>query len=223
MEDLGASTGGTWTYVGTLTPAPTPPVTYNGTADFSSVTNAGDYPFKYEVTSGSVTTSKVYTVAFDFFDDRTNDNCANSVTVVTLPGIPFLTTHSDSLNAECPGCEEPTDSGFAVPTEWGAGAPFKDLWYQALLSASASTYYVAVIVDGSPYGDDGVKNPVVQIFVDTPGTACGAITEVEANRGLGQTVTVSAAIPSPSSNMLKIRVSAPDADRGKFDLIVRTL
>lgn len=217
MEDKGATTGGTWSYVGTITPAPTAPVTYNGTADFTGLTTAGDYEFKYEVTSGGVTTSNIYTVAYDIYDTRTNDTCSTPINIVTFPGYPFLVEVEDNLAAACPGCESPTDSGTAIPSEWGSGAPFRDLWYRAHLSANDEIKFIVVTIDGTPYSN-GITNPVVELYLDNIGTACGSLTPVVASRGAGKTVVTGIAVPSGVQRMLTIRVSAPDGDEGMFSI-----
>lgn len=80
-----AQTGGSWTYTGTITPAPTAPVTYNGTADFSSVTALeGAFPFEYEITQGSTTDTKTVTVNFKQNINHPFDTCATADFMGTL-------------------------------------------------------------------------------------------------------------------------------------------
>lgn len=226
MEDKGASTGGTWTYEGDVSPAPTPPVTYNGTADFSSVTEFGDFPFKYTVTSGSVTTSNIYTVSWAEYDARVNDDCSNAI-FIDLPSSfssSFRVEIQDNLASSCPdGCAPATDSGTIKPTEWGSGTFAGDIWYQCTLPVKSSLYYYQVLVDGVPFGEEGIVNPLLELWTGSSSDDCLSITSLNATKGGGQQAALTGSVPSTTSRKLAIRVSSNSGNEGLFRLTIKTI
>lgn len=226
MEDKGASTGGTWTYEGDVSPAPTPPVTYNGTADFSGVTEFGDFPFKYEVTSGGVTTSNIYTVEWAEYDVRVNDDCSGAI-FIPLPGSivsNFDTFIEDNLASSCPGgCASATDSGTTKPSEWGSGSFEGDIWYHTTLPSKSSLYYYQVIVDGTSFGEEGIVNPLLELWSGTPADDCLSITSFAATKGGGKQAALTGSVPSSTPQQLRIRISANLGNAGKFKLTIRTV
>lgn len=116
-----AQTGGSWAYTGSIAPAPTAPLTYNGTADFTGITTVGDYEFTYTVGSDS----KVYTVSYGVTSARVNDTCAASRFISDVStGFAEI---QDYNSAKCPGYAAPSDSGESAPSSWQYGTYTGDL------------------------------------------------------------------------------------------------
>jgi len=208
MEDKGAQTGGTWTYTGNITPAPTPPSTYNGTADFTGLTVEGNYEFTYTTTNGTATDERQYTVTYSLLDPRINDDCSSSQFITIPAGTPFQVTVEDNLDSACPdGCDPATDSGTTKPTEWGSGTFTGDVWYEFIAPSSSTNYFIQVEVTGVPFGENGIDSPLVELWIGNP----------------GKQAILTASVPSPNSKLFKIRVSSLSGNEGAYEITIKTI
>jgi len=210
-----AQIGGSWTYTGSITPAPTAPLTYNGTADFTGITTSGDYEFTYTVGSHS----SVHTVTYGYSNARVNDTCAASRFISDVgTGFAEINDYNDS---KCPGYSEPTDSGESIPGSWQYGTYTGDLWYYFDVPAKNCNYSVVVSIDGSAYTSEGVFAPALAIYSNTSqdcGTKSFVVGAAESSQ---QDLTISTTFPPYTQQRIWIRVASVTA--GDFDLTVRTV
>jgi len=222
MANNGAQTGGTWTYTGSITPAPTPPVTYNGTADFTGITTAGTYEFTYTVTGSTETSASTHNVVYNTSTARTGDNCANAYYVGSFPTVPFTVEVQDHNDGQCPGAAAPTDSGETIPGAWTLTPYSGDIWYKVTLPSVSTIYTVKIEIDGSSF-TNGITNPALQIFAGSLGSACGAKTLFGsfAATGDSQYMVGSFAGNINTAQELWIRVASPAGDEGDFILRIQ--
>lgn len=185
-----AQTGGTWTYTGSLAPAPTAPLTYNGVADFTGITLAGDYEFTYTVG----THSSVHTVTFATSSARVNDTCATARFISDASvGASLITDYN---NAKCPGYDFPTDSGESLPSSWQYGSYNGDLWYYFDIPAKTCSYNLIVSLDGSFYAGDGISAPALAVYSSsTPSCATKSFVTAAAESS-NQTLNISTVFPA---------------------------
>lgn len=208
-----AQTGGTWSYTGSITPAPTAPLTYNGTADFSGITTAGDYEFTYTVG----THSSVYTVTYGSSAPRVNDVCLTAK-YISIPTPPYDIIYSDYNNAVCPGYDYPTSSGEAIPPNWIYGVTYYDMWYYFEAPAMSCNYNIEVEVTGLPYAAGGVQSPAIAVYKDS-GTDCSTkvlLGSVEENGP--QNAILNVPITAYSGGRIWIRMASEVA--GNFDIYI---
>lgn len=222
------TTGGTWTYTGTGSTGvppfpPAAPGTYNGTLAFAGVAN-GTYEYTYTVTSGSCTDTSTVTITVSDFTPVANNLCANARNMAFPYSGGCSEFTEQNLSYECPGQNEPTLDPISVPTAWGSATYDSDLWYMFTFNpANAPGGIVpnamAITVDGSPYGIEGVVNPVIAIY-----STCSAGSLVAADVAPGNTQTVSTVVTGVFSSTFTyyIRVSSPNTQEGKFTISITT-
>lgn len=227
FDSLGvATTGGVWTYVGAGSTGaaplpPNPPATYDGTLDFTGVA-AGSYPYKYTVSDVACASDDdtIYTANVSKAIPVKNDECGNARAIVFPYNGGTSIIYDQTLDQECPGTTMPTWSGaIATPTEWSGMTLGVDTWFKVTFD---ETYPLVPIiacgftVDGAPYGNDGITEPVLAIYSDCVGT----LTEAEVPQGGTQEINITLTDIFDSPQNFWLRVSCPSGYEGKFDLIL---
>ena len=154
LFQAGMTTGGTWTYVGTLSPAPSPPGTHNGSIDFDTYAS-GEYVYRYTIPSGHTADVTVnwqgVTVA------PINDDCDGAIFISGLQICPGTATINGDNRADCENhIKAPTDSGETAPASWAAPAYVGDLWYKFTAPVCQNAYQVSVAVQGSGTTSDAL-------------------------------------------------------------------
>ncbi len=114
-----ADTGGTWSYVGTTTPFPPAPNTYNGSIDFAGY-SPGLYVYRYTKTTSGVTATADVAITWQGSSPaRINDTCT---TAFEIPGTlvkPFTIVVADDNRGICPDQKAPSlPSPADYPAQW---------------------------------------------------------------------------------------------------------
>lgn len=214
MESLGAQPSGTWTFTGSQSPAPTPPATYNGTADFSGISAEGDYEFTYTVNG----VSAKYTVEYSVSSPRSNDTCANAFIISGTVSVPFTIVIEDDNNQSCSTFASPTDSGESYSTSWtlydnqvsypDLGG---DLWYTFTAPAKSEQYILQFEVNSTDPFISSVTamNPAIEIFTAASSSNCTSKTSRKSSVGTGSNKIFTAlTIPSGTSQEIWVRVAS---------------
>lgn len=229
FDDIGAvSTGITWSTTHTTGSAPLPPAapgTYNGTLNFTGVA-PGSYTYTatVSVTVGSDTCEHVVDITYDLTQHLpvVNDDCVDA-SVMLFPYGACFTLEQETILEECPGIDQADfDSSIAKPAAWGSFTYNADVWYKFSYDPSNNPGGVAPInmainVDGSPYGAEGIQYPALAIYSD-----CDASDLVIASVSNTQSKTINLTGIFASSFTYYIRVSAPQGNEGKFDISITT-
>ncbi len=157
----GMTTGGSWTYVGTLSPAPSPPGTYNGSIDFAGY-NPGLYVYRYTIPAGhsaDITINWQGTAIAPV-----NDACAGGTFISGLLVCPGTTTLTGSNLENCAqNVKSPTDSGVTKPASWTYASYVGDLWYKFTAPVCQSAYQLSVTVQGTGTSTDAL-GIALQVF-----------------------------------------------------------
>lgn len=228
--DVDITTGGTWTYTGTGSTgaAPLPPNApgaYNGTLAFTSSVANGTYEYTYTVTSGGCSHAIPLEIVFSDYTLVPNDDCSTAKNTAFPYGGGCSEWIGERLAGECPGQDDPTyDGTIATPTGWGAATYDADLWYKFSYDPTnnpggIAPNAMAISVDGSAYGTEGIRNPVIALY---SACAAGSIEDTAVAVGNSQLVTLVVGDVFASSFTYYVRVSAPDGFEGKFDISVTT-
>lgn len=219
------TTGGTWTNLGTASPSPAAPGTYNGDITFTQGTHAaGTHTYRYTVTSGSASDTADVEVTFITHAVPSNNECAGA-TVLSISGRGGNSTLSDLNLAEaCPGNAAATLSVTALPTAWGAYSFTSDVWYTFTatpyydtISMTYLDYRILVTASGTNYGtEEGIFFPAIAIYDGT----CGALVERSATltTSESQTVSAQANMTGSTSKTFFVRVSAVTGYEGKYSI-----
>lgn len=219
-DDLGSmTTGGTWGGPASCGAPPLPPCApgvYNGSIaiDAAGIT-PGDYTYTYTVTDGVATDIKTITYPVTTTTTVENDLCTGAETVAfpSAGGVVILT---DQYNEErCPGHADPTTSGIAIPTEWGADTKAGDLWYKINYVPPTNGFEpisAIISVDGEPYGTSGMVEPMFAIYSDCSGTL------VEASHGDDQLASLIISGVFDSAFTYYLRVCSRDVDKGTYNI-----
>lgn len=212
------TTGGTWMYVGSGSTGaaplpPNPPATYNGTLDFTGV-DPGTYPYQYTVAPGTCKAghSAILTIEKKNYTAVSNDTCATALNI-SFPATGSTNSRIEETNNQtCPGQAYPTDSGVAIPAQWGSG-PFRgDMWYKVSYTASATPpISMTIEIDGTPY-TDGITQPLIAVY-----DACGG-TLVDAASTANNKVSLMFDSIFGASFTYYIRVACHIGNEGKFDV-----
>jgi len=224
------TTGGTWSYVGTGSTGaaplpPNPPGLYDGTLDFTGVTNApaGTYIYRYTVTSGGCSAYADLDVSnFDHIIVK-NDVCASAREIVFPYNGGTATLPNQLLGEACPGQIHPTYSATATPTEWGSATFVGDLWYElnydaTYLPATDIPIVMSITADGIPYGSEGIVEPYLAVYSScTPG-----LVEADVPISGSQSIDIIISDVFTSNFTYYIRVACVDGNQGKFNISVTT-
>jgi len=214
MESLGAQPSGTWNFTGSQSPAPTPPATYNGTADFSGVSAEGDYEFTYTVNG---VTAK-YTVQYSTSNPRSNDTCANAFVISGTVSVPFTVVIEDDNNQSCSTFAAPTDSGETYPASWTSYDSQTnypdlggDLWYTFTAPAKSEQYILQFKVQSEdPFVSSiSAMNPAIQVFTGSVGDNCSSKLSEKASVGTGSnSIFTALTIPAGTSKEVWVRIAS---------------
>lgn len=182
-----AQTGGTWTYTGSVAPPPIAPPTDTGVADFSPVLVSGAFPFDYDVVNGTATDTKTVTVNYNLNISNPHDACATAkdmgIFLDPSAGGKVEDTITLTTGEDCiVKWKEATASGVTTPANWAVGT-YKDIWIKLQLEADPTTapYRPEVQIISDPLNSNALKYPVIAVYSDPLGTACGVITERDSN------------------------------------------
>ena len=214
-----ATTGGTWAYVGTTSPAPPAPATYNGNVDFSGYAE-GDYTYEYTVNCSPINneedTSQI-TVTVGTQIPHTYPDCSSAYNA-------FIPTNDGSLyeienlttGGTCPGMELAGCSGVANAANWPSTFVCgDDVWIRLSINVDTApqTGTLSVGVNSSNYTSP-ITQPHIAIY-----TAC-ATTDIASAGPLSNTHTlVSSQITISSGNSdIYIRVASLGPNSGDFTL-----
>ncbi len=207
----GMTTGGTWTYVGTLSPAPSPPGTYNGSVNFNTYA-AGEYIYRYTIASGHTAD-----VTVNWQGDTiapVNDDCAGAIFLSGLQECPGTATVAGDNRASCENhIKAPTDSGETAPDSWTYPTYIGDVWYKFTAPVCQSAYQVAVTVQGSGTTSDAL-GVAIQVFRGT----CDALVSIadSASQSNSNYTAVQFTVPAIQAELYYVRVVSVTA--GTFDL-----
>lgn len=219
---------GTWTNLGTASPSPSAPGTYNGDITFTQGTHAaGTHTYRYTVVSGSASDTADVEVTFITHTVPTNNECAGA-TAITFSGRGANTSLTDLTLAEaCPGNAAATLSVTALPSAWGAYSFTSDVWYTFTATAYYDTismayvdYPILVSINGANYGtDEGIYAPAIAIYDGT----CGALVERSAALASTSTQSISAQanMSGSTSKTYFVRVSSITGYEGKYAINVQ--
>lgn len=223
FELIGVATeNGTWDTdetTGVAPLPPDPPVAFDGTLDFDGVT-AGTYVYDYTVSEAGCDDAINYlTVTVSKGIPVKNDDCVDARSVVFPYNGGTSILHEQTLAASCPGTIAPTMSGTALPTEWTGIDVGVDTWYKVTFD---NTYPLVPIIacsftiDGEPYGEDGIIEPVLAIYSNCGGTL------IEADVPVGGSQDIDIMIPDVYNAPITfyLRVSCAEGNEGKFDVIL---
>lgn len=220
------TTGGTWSYVGSGSTGapplpPAAPGAYDGTLDFTGVTNAdpGTYIYRYTVTSGGCSATADVDVSNYTNLLVYNDTCATPRTLVFPYNGGTSTLSNQLLGEACPGQKHPTYSAVANPAAWGALSFAGDLWYEVNYESSYPTtqpIVMSITVDGSAYGNEGIVEPFLAVY-----SACTP-TLVKADVPVSNSQTIDLVFHNIFTTDFNyyIRVACQDGNQGKFDIKV---
>lgn len=221
-NDINSSTpGGTWTSSDDPNAPlfPLPPVDYDDPIDFTG-SKAGTVTYTYTVTNGDCTDSKSIQYTVRAFTPIPNNTCATA-TVLAFPyGGGTGGVDNQNLSCSCPGNLKPTMSVTPVPAGWGTSSLYKaDLWYRFQYT---STYFptgqpssMTISVDGTPYGTQGIKEPVIAVYSNCDTFFRSAVGEAN----LQQADLIITDVFT-SDFTYYIRVSAREGDEGKFNISI---
>lgn len=218
------TTGGTWSYTGSITPAPSAPGTHDGTIDFTGFDVTGDYTYEYTVTGTGCSDTQEITITVYDHTTLKNDDCETSTTISThnigLTGSTTYTGASGSDTGVCPGTSPATLSGVALPTAWPGAVAF-DVWYDVYVFLDASTTSnITVTIDSSFYGSQALTEPNLALYTTTDGACTGLVFQTGT---AGDTYTAQANVTLNDINtFLYIRVGALAGDGGKFDITIES-
>ena len=219
---------GTWTNLGTASPSPSAPGTYNGDITFTQGTHAaGTHTYRYTVVSGSASDTADVEVTFITHTVPTNNECSGA-TSITFSGRGANTSLTDLTLAEaCPGNAAATLSVTALPSAWGAYSFTSDVWYTFTATAYYDTismtyvdYPILVSINGANYGtDEGIYAPAIAIYDGT----CGALVERSAALASSSTQSISAQanMSGSTSKTYFVRVSSITGYEGKYAINVQ--
>jgi len=205
--------GGVWTYTGTTTPNPAPPIVSDGTIDFAGYAN-GNYEYTYTVTPvlGCNPTSSTVTVALNTGIPMANDNCGSTFINVLSDGTSD-TVANQNFAGECPGNLPATDSGVAIASNWGSGV-YVDGWYRLDAEVTAASATLTIEVTSSPYpSGEQLINPVIAVYTGT----CGSLVEDGSNGVFGSTVNVYQDVLTTGAYTFYVRVATASTP-GKFTI-----
>lgn len=217
-----ATTGGTWSYIGSLVSYPTPPASYNGTMDTTAF-KSGIYVYKYDVTSGSCSSSITYTLTLKNSKKSFNDECSGATSIathnLTTIGTTTRTNYYLSDTDYCTNDDAVQAATLSVntqPTNWNS-EPTSDLWYKfSLPQGTTSTFSIAVEVDSTSYG----VNPLEDIYVALYTGTCGGLTLVDSVVG-NDIVTVPYEIADSNTiPVMYIRIGTVNG--GYFNLSIKS-
>lgn len=219
----GADINGTWSYVGTTTPHPPAPNTYNGTIDFAGYA-AGLYTYRYtKTTSGVTATADVAITWRGSSPVRTNDTCT---TAFEIPGTlvkPFTIVVQDDNRALCPDLKAPSiPSPTDYPAQWNQGTYSGDLWYKLSLPVRTVSYVLEVSVSSANYSDAiAAKGIGLQVYTNSTSTSCnndvafGAVTSSkDAN-----SCTILIPISSGQGPLVRFRITS--ITTGNYNITVK--
>lgn len=217
---LGATTGGVWTYTGTLGTFPTPPVLHDDPLDFTGMTKNLAYEYTYTLTSGSCSDSaKVTIYAYDYSVTQ-NFICSKSANAGITPTTSDVNyTFINQTNAaSCPGPGAPIfETAIAVPAAWQSPTDTDyagDLWYKVTVSTAASSTLI-VEANSSGYAGDAMIYPNIAVY---DACATGNLLQAFAP-GTTQFYTSGVInIVGATSTTYYIRVASLLENAGKFNL-----
>jgi hypothetical protein len=140
-----ATTGGTWTYAGGLSPYPAAPSTYNANIDFDDLETLvfGDYSYTYTITTCSCTSSNTVTVTVGEQIEVINNECEGAI---NLPISGSFITNQTTLTT-CPGNLVTLASDTNNFADISA-----DVWYKSNTLSTAAYLQVNVIPETPAIG-----------------------------------------------------------------------
>lgn len=217
---IAPTAGGTWSTTETTGAAPLPPAApalYDDDMDFDGVA-VGSYTYLYTVSSaGCDDDESTLTVTISKAMPVKNDECSGARVMVFPYNGGTSILYDQTLAAECPGTTAPTLSITALPTVWTGIDVGVDIWYKVTFD---ETYPIVPIiatsftVDGSPYGSEGIVEPLLAIYSDCAGT----LIEADVPQGGAQEINITLTDIFSTAQTFYLRVSCPDGYEGKFDV-----
>ena len=208
----GMTTGGTWTYVGTPSPNPAPPATYDAAIDFAGFA-AGLYTYRYTVTNGSDTHS--IDVIIEWQGDGTapsNDVCAGSRFISGFVSCPVSASETFDTSKPCAVLvAAPTDSGVALPAQWTLPSYTGDLWYRINPPSCVDSYQLTVSLSGAGNGNDAQG---VAVAVYSNNCSSLVLQEAETGNSNATSVDVTVTVPANVTGSYYIRVASGTAGAG---------
>jgi hypothetical protein len=207
-----ADTGGTWSYVGTTTPFPPAPNTYNGSIDFAGY-SPGLYVYRYTKTTSGVTATADVAITWQGSSPaRINDTCT---TAFEIPGTlvkPFTIVVQDDNRSICPNLKAPSlPSPADYPAQWNQGTYSGDLWYKLYLPAKFYNYMLEITVDSSTYSlTTAAQGVALQVYKNTLSANCvddelfGSITASKTNKSC----TLKVPICADLATLVRFRIAS---------------
>lgn len=206
----GANTGGTWSYVGTVSPNPAAPGTYNGSIDFAGYA-AGTYTYRYTVTSGALSDTADVDILWNGVSVApVNNACAGATMISGLQTCPsntvFLTTNAQN-------CEQllqaPTDSGVTEPASW-IYTYGGDLWFKFIPPVCSASYQVQVQIQSI----DTAAGFAVQVLRGT----CNALESVVDSNSSVNATSVGVEVFVPAIQAIQYFVRVVSVTPGAFSI-----
>jgi len=219
----GADTGGTWSYVGTTTPYPPAPNTYNGSIDFTGYV-AGLYTYRYtKTTSGVTSTADVAITWRGSSPVRTNDTCA---TAFEIPGTlikPFIIVVADDNRSLCPDLKAPSiPSPLDYPAQWNQGTYSGDLWYKLSLPVRTVSYILEVSVSSVSYAQSIAALGIgLQVFTNSTSVNCNNDVSFGAVTSSKDSNSCTLLIPIASGQNPLVRFRIASITTGKYNITVK--
>lgn len=215
------TTGGTWSFVGTASSYPTPPVTYNGSIDFAGYDALEDYQYKYTVVLDTCTDEKIVTVIkYDSVELPYNE-CAGALNFGTLTDTTSDRTLNGLSNIDDCSRFSVSMSSVSIPSEWGAGTFDGDVWFKFTLNVTAApTDFLFSLqpIGAIPIGNGNPLNCKIALYNGT----CGAEVKLDAGHFSGSTVyNFTASAPTTWANdQYFVRISSSEGTSGEFNLLL---
>jgi hypothetical protein len=220
----GADIGGTWSYVGTQTPYPPAPNTYNGTVDFAGYT-PGLYTYRYtKTTSGVTSTADVAITWRGSSPARINDTCS---TAFEIPGTlvkPFTIVVQDDNRSICPDLKAPSiPSPTDYPTQWNQGTYSGDLWYKFALPVRNYNYTLEVSVSSANYSDAiAAKGIGLQVYTNSTSTNCANDVSIAAVTSAKNANSCTILIPIASGQSPLVRFRVASITTGNYNITIKS-
>lgn len=212
----GMTTGGSWSYIGSLSPNPDAPSTYDDSIDFEGFA-AGIYTYRYTVTlDGETHTADV---AIEWQGDGSapvNDECDGAKFVSGIIDCPINATVNYNTAKQCVfGIAAPSDSGEAIPKSWALSGYGGDLWYRFIPPNCNVGYTMSVTTSGG--GTISDANGVAMAVYFGNCDSLNDVTSGSSDSNSGD-LSLTFSVPANNTNVYYVRIASVTSGTGSLSV-----